>query len=82
MRLKPTKSVGLGDIISFVIKGCSLILSPALKHIFILAYYCSIFQHHGSNRPLFPPSRKATAPLLVIVGLFISIEISVNSLKL
>jgi hypothetical protein len=51
MRLKPTKSVALGDITSFVIKGCSLILSPALKHVFffILAYYCSIFHHRGSS---------------------------------
>ena len=38
MRLKPTKSVGLGDITSFVIKCCSLILSPVLKHIFFLSY--------------------------------------------
>jgi hypothetical protein len=32
--LRPTKSVGLGDIPSFVIKGCSDIFVPVLRFIF------------------------------------------------
>jgi hypothetical protein len=78
MRLKPTKSLRIGDITSFVIKVCSLILSPVLTRIF----YLSNFQHHGNKRPLFLFSREATAPLLLTVGLFIAIEIAVNFLKL
>ncbi|PNF43033.1 hypothetical protein B7P43_G08782 [Cryptotermes secundus] len=35
-RLKPFKSVGLDNIPAFVIKGCSDILAPVLKHIFSL----------------------------------------------
>jgi hypothetical protein len=36
-RLRPSKSVGLDDIPSFVIKGCSEIFLPVLKHIFNLS---------------------------------------------
>jgi hypothetical protein len=36
-RLKPYNSVGLDDIPSFVIKGCSEIIVPVLKHIFNLS---------------------------------------------
>jgi hypothetical protein len=36
-RLKSTKSVGLDDIPSFIIKGCSEIFVPVLKHIFNLS---------------------------------------------
>jgi hypothetical protein len=35
--LKSTKSVGLDDILSFIIKGCSEIFVPVLKHIFNLS---------------------------------------------
>jgi hypothetical protein len=35
-RLKPSKSVGLDDIPGFVIKGCSAIFIPILRHIFNL----------------------------------------------
>jgi hypothetical protein len=36
-RLKPSKSVGLDNIPGFIIKGCSAILVPVLKHIFNLS---------------------------------------------
>jgi hypothetical protein len=36
-RLSPSKSVGLDDIPSFVIKGCSEIFVPVLKNIFNLS---------------------------------------------
>ncbi|PNF28673.1 hypothetical protein B7P43_G08234 [Cryptotermes secundus] len=36
-RLKPSKSVGPGDIPGFVIKGCSAIFIPVLRHIFNLS---------------------------------------------
>jgi hypothetical protein len=36
-RLKPSKSVGLDDIPGFIIKGCSAIFIPILKHIFNLS---------------------------------------------
>jgi hypothetical protein len=34
-RVKPSKSVGLDDIPDFVIKGCSSIFIPILRHTFI-----------------------------------------------
>jgi hypothetical protein len=39
-RLIPSKSVGLDNIPGFVIKGCSDILAPVLKHILSLAQQC------------------------------------------
>jgi hypothetical protein len=36
-RLRPSKSVGLDDIPGFIIKGCTDILVPILKHIFNLS---------------------------------------------
>jgi hypothetical protein len=54
-RLKPSKSVGINNIPSFVIRGCSGMLVPVLKHIFNL----SLSQH-------FPTSWKQT----VIVPVF------------
>jgi hypothetical protein len=42
-RLRPSKAVGLDGIPSFVIKGCSEIFIPVLKHIFNLSLsqqYC------------------------------------------
>jgi hypothetical protein len=36
-RLKPSKSVGLDDISGFIIKGCSAIFIPILRHIFNLS---------------------------------------------
>jgi hypothetical protein len=41
-RLKPSKSVGLNDIAGFVIKGCSAVFIPILRHIFNL----SLTQQH------------------------------------
>jgi hypothetical protein len=41
-RLEPSKSVGLDDIPGFVIKGCSAIFIPILRHIFNL----SLTQQH------------------------------------
>jgi hypothetical protein len=36
-RLTPSKSVGLHDIPGFIIKGCSAIFIPVLRHIFHLS---------------------------------------------
>jgi hypothetical protein len=36
-RLKPSKSVGLDDISGFIIKGCSAVFIPILRHIFNLS---------------------------------------------
>jgi hypothetical protein len=36
-RIKPLKSVGLDDIPGFIIKGCSAIFIPILKHVFNLS---------------------------------------------
>jgi hypothetical protein len=33
-RLKPSKSVGLDDILCFIIKGCSAIFIHILRHVF------------------------------------------------
>jgi hypothetical protein len=45
MRLKPSKSVGVDDIPGFIIKGCTNIFVPVLKHIFNISlsrqYYFS-----------------------------------------
>jgi hypothetical protein len=49
-RLKPSKSVGLDDIPGFIIKGCSSIFIPILRHIFNL----SLTQHY------FPSAWKET----------------------
>lgn len=59
MRLKPTKSVGLGDITSFVIKGCSLILSPVLKHKFSSQPITAAFSNMAaSGHCSYPPERQ------------------------
>jgi hypothetical protein len=36
-RIKPSKSVALDDILGFIIKGCSAIFIPILRHIFNLS---------------------------------------------
>jgi hypothetical protein len=41
-RLRPSKSAGLDDIPGFIIKGCTDIFVPILKHIFNL----SLSQHY------------------------------------
>jgi hypothetical protein len=47
-KLKLSKSTGLGDIPGFIIKGCSVIFSPILRHIFNLSvtqqYYPSAWK--------------------------------------
>jgi hypothetical protein len=42
-RLKSTKSVGPDDICSFIIKGCSEIFVPVLKHMFNLSLSNGVF---------------------------------------
>jgi hypothetical protein len=50
-RLKPSKAVGLDGIPNFVIKGCSEIFIPVLKHIFNLSL----------SQQYFPTERKQAA---------------------
>jgi hypothetical protein len=41
--LRPSKSVGADDIPGFIIKGCTDIFVPVLKHIFNLSIYQQYF---------------------------------------
>jgi hypothetical protein len=55
-RLKPSKSVELDDIPGFVIKGCSVIFIPILKHIFNLSLtqqYCPAVWKKAAVVPIF-----------------------------
>jgi hypothetical protein len=42
-RLRPSKCVGLDDIPSFIIKGCSDVFIPLLTHVFNLSVTCETF---------------------------------------
>jgi hypothetical protein len=48
-RLRPTKSVEVDDILGFIIKGCTDIFVPVLKHICNLSYLSSIFLLEASS---------------------------------
>jgi hypothetical protein len=52
-RLRPSKAVGVDDILGFIIKGCTDIFVPVLKHIFNLSLSRSIFPLYGSKQQLF-----------------------------
>jgi hypothetical protein len=54
--LKPSKSVGLDDIPGFIIKGCSAIFIPILRHIFNLSL----------TRQYFPAAWKEAAVVPVL----------------
>ena len=73
MSVKPTKSVELGDITNFVMKGCSLILSPVLKQIFHLITSLQHFPTPWQQAAIVPALQKGSSSLLVIAVLFISI---------
>ena len=64
MRLKPTKYVGLGDIRSFVIKGCSLILSSVLKHTFYLSISLQHFPTPWQQAAIVPTLKKGNSTLV------------------
>jgi hypothetical protein len=57
-RLKPSKSVGLDNIPGFVIKGCSDILVPVLKHIFNLSVSQQRFLALGKQAAVVPIYKK------------------------
>jgi hypothetical protein len=42
-RLRPCKSVEVDDILGFIIKGCTDIFVPVLKHIFNLSLFWQHF---------------------------------------
>jgi hypothetical protein len=67
-RRRPTKSVGLDGIPSFVINGCSEIFVPLLKFIFNLSLSQNNFLNLGSKQRLSLFSKKKKLPLLVIIG--------------
>jgi hypothetical protein len=48
-RLKPSKSVGLDDTVRFIIKGCSGIFIPVLRHIFNLSLTQQFFLMRGKK---------------------------------
>jgi hypothetical protein len=52
-RLKPSKSVRVDDIPGFIIKGCTDIFVPVLKHIFNLNLSQQYFPPYGSKQQLF-----------------------------
>ena len=85
MRLKPTKSVGLGDITSFFFNKRLLIdfiNCAETRFFFNLSLSLQHFPTPWQQAAIVPTLQKGNSPLLVIVGLFISIDSSVNSFKL
>jgi hypothetical protein len=62
-RLKSTKSVGPDDIPCFIIKGCSELFAPVLKHIFNLGLSNGGFPLSGKKRLSYLSSRKAAVLL-------------------
>jgi hypothetical protein len=72
-RLRPSKSVGLDDIPSFVIKGCSEISVPVFKHIVYLNLTQHYFPTDGSRQAAVVPvfKKKVTLPLLVSTDPFL-----------
>jgi hypothetical protein len=58
-RLKSTKSVGPDDIPSFIIKACSEIFVPVLKHIFNISLSNGVFPLSGKKRLSYLSSSKA-----------------------
>ncbi|PNF33582.1 hypothetical protein B7P43_G14684 [Cryptotermes secundus] len=69
-RLRPSKSVGVDDIPGFIIKGCTDIFVPILKHIFNLSLSQHYLPPYGSKQQLSLFSKKAKVPLLAIIGLY------------
>jgi hypothetical protein len=63
-RLKPSKYVGLDYIPGFVIKGCSDVFVPVLKHIFNLNLSQQYFPTLWKQAAIIPVLKKAKAPLL------------------
>jgi hypothetical protein len=60
-RLKSTKSVGPDDIPSFIIKGCSEIFVPVLKHTFNLGLSNGGFPSLWKEAAVVPIFKKAAA---------------------
>jgi hypothetical protein len=63
-RLKSTKCVGLDDIPSFIIKGCSEIFVPVLKHIFNLSLSNGIFLSLWKDEAAVPIFKKGSSALV------------------
>jgi hypothetical protein len=61
-RLKSTKSVRPDDIPSFIIKGCSEIFVPVLKHLNVV-YQMRVSPLSGKKQLSYLSSRKAAALL-------------------
>ena len=60
-RLRPTKSVGLDGIPSFIIKGCSEIFVPVLKFIFNLSLSQNVFPKLWKQAAIVPVFKKGKA---------------------
>jgi hypothetical protein len=60
-RLRPTKSVGLDGIPSFVIKGCSEIFAPIVKFIFNLSLFQNNFPNLWKQAAIVPVCKKGKA---------------------
>jgi len=63
-RLKSTKSVGPDDIPSFIIKGCSEIFVPVLKHIFNLSLSNGVFPSLWKEAAVVPIFKKGSSALV------------------
>lgn len=60
-RLRPTKSVGLDGIPSFIIKGCAEILIPVLQFIFNLSLSQNVFPKSWKQAVIVPVFKKGQA---------------------
>jgi arginine decarboxylase-like protein len=67
-RLRPTKSVGLDGIPSFIIKGCSNIFVPVFKFMFNLSLFQNVFPNLWKQAAIIPVLKKKKPPLLKIIG--------------
>jgi hypothetical protein len=62
--LKSTKSVGPDDILSFIIKGCSEIFVPVLKHVFNLSLSNGVFPSLWKEAAVVSIFKKGSSVLL------------------
>jgi hypothetical protein len=81
-RLKPSKSVGLDDISRFVIKGCSAIFIPILRHIFNLCLTQQNFPTVWKETAIVPVFKRGNMPLRPTVDPFPFSIISLSYLNL
>jgi hypothetical protein len=65
-RLRPSKSVGVDDIPGLIIKGCTDIIVPVLKHIFNLSLSQQYFRNLRKQAESLPVLKKGNSASVTI----------------